>query len=188
MGDIIYKEVIFMELLEYIKKNYKTPNVAVLRTLGASEELIEYLINTPWNTNIKVVESLIEDKDGDSDKPSLQGIKSITITPAIETNPAITESVPLYWDGENKQLDVASGVFKAGVEYTITLTPTDGWYTQIGSDYFGGTNGNQGETISLKINPVRDFSVYNIYFIASDEPIGQTEPKVFTLVHLIGSN
>ena len=32
-----------MELLEYIKKNYKTPNIAVLRTLGASEELIKYL-------------------------------------------------------------------------------------------------------------------------------------------------
>lgn len=54
-----------MELLEYIKKNYKTPNVAVLRTLGASEELIEYLCKTPWNTNIKVVESLIDNKGDD---------------------------------------------------------------------------------------------------------------------------
>lgn len=54
-----------MELLDYIRKNYKTPNVAVLRTLGASEELIEYLTNTPWNTNIKVVESLTDNKSDD---------------------------------------------------------------------------------------------------------------------------
>lgn len=60
-----------MELLEYIKKNYKTPNVAVLRTLGASEELIEYLCKTPWNTNIKVVEGLIDTKKDEEKFPKI---------------------------------------------------------------------------------------------------------------------
>lgn len=47
-----------MELNEYIKKNYKTPNPAVLRSLGASEELISYLLYTEWNTNLNVIGSI----------------------------------------------------------------------------------------------------------------------------------
>ena len=33
-----------MKLDEYIKKNYRTPNQAVLRSLGANEKLISYLL------------------------------------------------------------------------------------------------------------------------------------------------
>lgn len=50
-----------MKLDEYIKKNYKTPNPAVLRSLGANEKLISYLLYTEWNTNINMIGSIDTD-------------------------------------------------------------------------------------------------------------------------------
>ena len=47
-----------MKLDEYIKKNYRTPNQAVLRSLGANEKLISYLLYTEWNTNISMIGSI----------------------------------------------------------------------------------------------------------------------------------
>ena len=47
-----------MKLDEYIKKNYRTPNQAVLRSLGANEKLISYLLHTEWNTNISMIGSI----------------------------------------------------------------------------------------------------------------------------------
>lgn len=44
-----------MTLIEYIKKSYLRPNRAILKSLGASDELITYLFETPYNTNISVV-------------------------------------------------------------------------------------------------------------------------------------
>ena len=45
-----------MDLREYIRRNYKTPNPQILSGLGASEELIAYLKYTPWNTNFNVTD------------------------------------------------------------------------------------------------------------------------------------
>lgn len=47
-----------MNLLEYIRKSYMRPNKAVLRSLGASDELIAYLVKTPWNTNMNMISSI----------------------------------------------------------------------------------------------------------------------------------
>ena len=47
-----------MDLNEYIRQSYKRPNRRVLETLGASEDLIEYLMETPGNTNWNIVESI----------------------------------------------------------------------------------------------------------------------------------
>lgn len=47
-----------MKLNEYIKRNYETPNPAILRSLGANEELISYLLYTKWNTNINIISSI----------------------------------------------------------------------------------------------------------------------------------
>ena len=49
-----------MNLKEYIKNNYKNPNPRILETLGASKALINYLEFTPWNTNINMLDSLID--------------------------------------------------------------------------------------------------------------------------------
>lgn len=48
-----------MNLLEYIKMSMTRPNRAVLKGLGANEELIEYLMESPHNTNINVVKTLL---------------------------------------------------------------------------------------------------------------------------------
>ena len=43
-----------MSLQEYVEKNYRNPNKSILKTLGASETLIQYLFKTPHNTNPNV--------------------------------------------------------------------------------------------------------------------------------------
>lgn len=48
-----------MNLNEYIKQSYMRPNRQILESLGANEGLIEYLMETPGNTNMQVVESLV---------------------------------------------------------------------------------------------------------------------------------
>lgn len=47
-----------MNLNDYIALSSERPNRAVLQGLGASEELIEYLMETPNNTNWNMVGSL----------------------------------------------------------------------------------------------------------------------------------
>ncbi len=53
-----------MDLNEYIKMSYERPNRKVLEGLGASEGLIEYLMETPGNTNWNVVDSIINSGGG----------------------------------------------------------------------------------------------------------------------------
>jgi len=47
-----------MDLIKYIMQSYKTPNKAVLKGLGASDELINYLMETPYNTNFAIAKQL----------------------------------------------------------------------------------------------------------------------------------
>lgn len=47
-----------LNLNEYIKMSYERPNRKVLEGLGASEGLIEYLMETPGNTNWNVIGSI----------------------------------------------------------------------------------------------------------------------------------
>lgn len=48
-----------MNLLEYINMSMERPNRAVLKGLGANDELIKYLMESPWNTNMNVVNTLL---------------------------------------------------------------------------------------------------------------------------------
>ena len=141
------------DIINYIKRNYKTPNIAILQTLGATDELIKYLINTPNNTNIKTVESLI---NGSESEKSI-GIKSITISPAITTTPALESFFPIYYEDlteEQKQNGVAINVATSAEPlpdgYTFTLVPT--------SDVYAGIDGigkahvvgdDKGEVVSV---------------------------------------
>lgn len=52
-----------MNLLEYIKMSYLRPNKQVLKGLGASDDLIAYLMETPGNTNIVIANQLIGETD-----------------------------------------------------------------------------------------------------------------------------
>lgn len=157
-----------MELLDYIRKNYKTPNVAVLRTLGASEELIEYLCKTPWNTNMKVVESLI----GEDSDESKQGLKSISISPVITTTPALDSVFPIYWgDTYPPAIHLTpNGVLPASAE--ITITPTDGWYV-----YNGETFGGSGEPVTISVEN-EDDGIYCRIIVTNDTESDEPEEIV----------
>ena len=48
-----------LDLNEYIKQSYERPNRKILEGLGASEDLIEYLLETPGNTNWNVLSGLV---------------------------------------------------------------------------------------------------------------------------------
>ena len=52
-----------MNLLEYIKMSYLRPNKQVLKGLGASDDLIAYLMETSGNTNIVIANQLIDETD-----------------------------------------------------------------------------------------------------------------------------
>ena len=48
-----------LDLNGYIKQSYERPNRKILEGLGASEDLIEYLMETPGNTNWNVLSGLV---------------------------------------------------------------------------------------------------------------------------------
>lgn len=58
-----------MELFEYIKSQLpQMPNSAIMKQLGASDELVEYVKETTWNTNLAIVKNKSE--DGGDDDPT----------------------------------------------------------------------------------------------------------------------
>lgn len=64
------------------------------------------------------------------------GIKSITITPALETTPTLDSLFPIYWDEAQAEegWQYIRPVLKSattltdGTKYTVTVTPTPGWF------------------------------------------------------------
>ena len=77
-----------------------------------------------------------------------QGLKSISIIPAIQTTPAIDTLYPVYYDDlteEQKQSGYnaeVSGAIPAG-DYVATFTPTEDWYIE--SDDETGEKGKSVE-------------------------------------------
>lgn len=54
-----------MELFEYIKSQLPhLPNPAIMKNMGASEELIDYVREIVWNTNLNVIGSIMSPSDG----------------------------------------------------------------------------------------------------------------------------
>lgn len=47
-----------MNLNEYIKTHLKLINPGIVKSLGGSEKLIEYVRYTPWNTNSEVAKAI----------------------------------------------------------------------------------------------------------------------------------
>lgn len=77
-----------MNLEEYIRQSYTRPNRQVLESLGASEELVEYLLKTPWNTNIQMIDS-IEDSKGET-------LHTMTLVPTEFTSEGSTKTMLAY--------------------------------------------------------------------------------------------
>lgn len=94
--------------------------------------------NTP--TSNKFIPTTWVPGGGDEGK---QGLKSISISPAITTTPALDSLFPIYWEDltdEEKQtckqiaVTVPDLAFSVGDEYAITLEATDGWGVASGED------------------------------------------------------
>lgn len=87
-----------------------------------------------------------------------QGLKSISISPAITTTPALDSLFPIYYDDltdEQKEGGVELFAITAAdlddnVTYTITVTPTAEWYA---FNIDPGTTGGKGEPFTFEENP-----------------------------------
>lgn len=91
----------------------------------------------------------------------MQGLMSISISPAIETTPALDSLFPIYWDDlteEQKQdgvsvsVTVPSGSLPTE-EMTFTVTPTSDWHiVDLGGD--APIIGEKGAPVSIPAPPV----------------------------------
>ena len=111
-----------MELFEYIKSQLpQMPNSAIMKQLGASQELIDYVKETPENTNFAIAE-VIEGSGGGGDAEvwligdeyqDEDGMRSFTLENADATD-HITE---LFTNGVNYKM------FLNGIELPYYSTP-----------------------------------------------------------------
>lgn len=116
------------------------------------------------------------------------GIKSITISPAITTTPALESYFPIYWEdltAEQKQDGVQITInanIEDDVQYTITVTPTADWYTASfdGAPEFGEKGEPFTFTQTMSIGQSYDFHV-----AAANGTTEETATEtVFALLHI----
>ena len=149
-----------LDLNEYIKMSYKHPNRKVLEGLGASEDLIEYLMETPENTNWNVLNNIIkninEDEDGSSSQmilyfsdPFLELISNSDLQESGLSNPTPKE---IYDFCELNKVEDSGGFKSVGVVIyfippwpieaptSYCLTKHENRWGIVGDDYFWFVN------------------------------------------------
>ena len=120
-----------------------------------------------------------------------QGLKSISISPAITTTPALDSLFPIYWEDltdEQKQQGVNITVDldpqTEPADYTFTLTPTNDMYAGINGVGTGGwvIGENKGESVSDTVTglPIVNSST----FIAASALDGDDPPEKMVMVTL----
>lgn len=83
----------------------------------------------------------------------MQGLMGISISPAIQTTPALDSLFPIYWEDltdEQKQRGVTINLETTDTlsgEYAVTVTPTAEWYAFTNS----GVSQNKGEAVQTPI-------------------------------------
>lgn len=124
---------------------------------------------------------------GGSDQEK-QGLKSITISPAITTTPELDSMFPIYWDDltEEQKRDgvlvhgtVEPDVIKSGDTYQFTITPTADWYVY---DVESAKFGEKGEPYTITVTAENKDSIGLTFGVASDNVQAETT-KIF-LVNL----
>ena len=121
---------------------------------------IEAWKNSDGTTEVKLIP-----KSGGGDEGK-HGLKSITMSPAIETTPALDTFFPIYLENlteDEKQNGVqveTVAVNELQQSYTITATPTEDWYCFCTSET-PSIAGNQGEPISFEGMPTATFILAN---------------------------
>lgn len=95
-----------MELFEYIKSQLpQMPNVQIMKDMGASDELVEYVKESPENTNLNVIGSINGSDGGDvgevwftgTDYDDENGIRTFYLS-SVDSTDKITE---LYTNASN---------------------------------------------------------------------------------------
>lgn len=144
---------------------------------------IEAWKNRDGTTEVK----LIPKSGGDEGK---QGLKSISITPAIETTPALDSLFPIYYDdlteqekqiGEINRGTTANVGIPAG-EYTVTFTPTSDWYAADTETFVFGEKG-QSVTTSVSVDGEQRIQTS---VMVSNGNTQETSTEYFTLTFIVG--
>ena len=112
------------------------------------------------------------------------GIKSITISPAIAATPALDSLFPIYWEDltdEQKRDDVRftgepATALVEGATYTITATPTDSMFVTNGA---GVVSASAGAPITYT-ETVDDGELY-LCVTAADSISVEAPEKMFTV-------
>lgn len=100
-----------MTIFEYLKMSYLRPNPFVLKSLGASNDLIMYLRKTPENTNMNIVKSMIENSN-DEGLVIINGIPD-----SIYSSGNNCTSIGFLFESEPTTL----GNIKVGTTFTVEI-------------------------------------------------------------------
>ena len=141
---------------------------------------IEAWKNSDGTTEVK----LIPKSGGDEGK---QGLKSITISPEITTDPTLGSIFPFYWDEERADSDggmqhnivlFTDAPLNMGEEYVYTITPTPDWHVSIGE-----TKYESGEPANVTVTADSDGALNQIEYQVANDDLTQGIYGVITLSH-----
>ena len=121
-----------MNLLEYIKMSYLRPNKQVLKGLGASDDLIAYLMETPGNTNIVIANQLIGETD---DSIILDDIITLVETPTTGIYATLVNTSFVYEDFTNVPETIIAEIGGQTLELPHVLTNFGVAYGEMEDDW-----------------------------------------------------
>ena len=121
-----------MNLLEYIKMSYLRPNKQVLKGLGASDDLIAYLMETPGNTNIVIANQLIGETD---DSVILDDVITLVETPTAGIYATLVNTSFVYEDFTNVPETIIAEIGGQTLELPHVLTNFGVAYGEMEDDW-----------------------------------------------------
>ena len=114
------------------------------------------------------------------------GIKSISISPAISTTPALESVLPIYWDEEradqgwmeqNINLNTDAPLH-IGDEYTVIITPTPDWHLKIDD-----TEHAAGESVSVTRTTASEGALNDIEYAVSNNDASKGIYGIIIIFH-----
>lgn len=121
-----------MNLLEYIKMSYLRPNKQVLKELGASDDLIAYLMETPGNTNIVIANQLIDETDN---SVILDDVITLVETPTAGIYATLVNTSFVYEDFTNVPETIIAEIGGQTLELPHVLTNFGVAYGEMEDDW-----------------------------------------------------
>ena len=121
-----------MNLLEYIKMSYLRPNKQVLKGLGASDDLIAYLMEIPRNTNIVIANQLIDETD---DSVILDDVITLVETSTVGIYATLINTSFIYEDFTNVPETIIAEIGGQTLELPHVLTNFGVAYGEMEDDW-----------------------------------------------------